>query len=808
MMETTNSVASGPQVGPPQPISDDIDLHYLLTGEKSPPGVLIEPEYNGMTLLEACKRGNLPTIAMLLLAGAGNYVRDKSGHQASVLHWVSFFGHPDLIQYIIGRGVDVNDTVGEGVVTPKALGSERCDTNGQTPLMCAAAGGHMNAIQILLQCGANIDVVDAGGHNVAFYAMGSPLTLHFLKTNGANLLKCANDGSTILHRITAGNYRMSATYLFEKVEWEDINARDHKKRTPLHYAAMASQREMVRMLVNHGADISLTDEDGKTAEDVAVGTTTRALLRIFGKEVQSLKTSDLRNTAIARPLVEVAPIPSGWSTWKNFFFAFTAPNIVLATASQLNGFIGMIVLLLAVVLLVKVTQAAARREGRDLSTTGWYMGALVCGSVIMIHKEWPVVIKTGHDQWKVAAWSAITLCMVACYFRVLLGDPGIVASSRDQRERIYQMAEAGILPDKTLYCIEAMVQKPNRSKYCKYTQRCVARFDHYCVWLGNSIGAKNHRYFLGFCFSQFFSQMFVFHWTYQYFKAAEGPTTLSFCNFIDFIFAPDRSIVAFFLIGYNLMALVFVTLVIVYQTKAIVRNFTSNEVWFPRRYPWIIQLGKQDINLYDAGLFTNLKELWVGRMHDGEYAAPPISPYINAKIEAYKKQCQTRGLPPPTVHGGCHAAGSHCCDVEAPSHAAQPLHAGQPPTSAACQHAGHPTSLPSTPEDIQAMQQQAMQMLHAQLGGAPGQAPDPKKVQEVQQMQHQFMAHFQTLPEEQKQMLMMQSMQKFMHLRQQLPGAAAQGVGQSAEAPAPVAPQKVEAESTVPAVPGGDRKKD
>ena len=89
--------------GPPQPISDDIDLHYLLTGEKSPVGVLLEPEYNGMTLLEACKRGNLPTIAMLLLAGAANYVRDKSGHQASVLHWVSFFGHPDLIQYIIGR---------------------------------------------------------------------------------------------------------------------------------------------------------------------------------------------------------------------------------------------------------------------------------------------------------------------------------------------------------------------------------------------------------------------------------------------------------------------------------------------------------------------------------------------------------------------------------------------------------------------------------------------------------------------------------------------------------------------------------
>ena len=62
--------------------------------------------------------------------------------------------------------------------------------------------------------------------------------------------------------------------------------------------------------VNHGADISLTDEDGKTAEDIAVGSSTKTLLCIFAKEAQSLKTSDLRNTSVARPLVEVAAVCS------------------------------------------------------------------------------------------------------------------------------------------------------------------------------------------------------------------------------------------------------------------------------------------------------------------------------------------------------------------------------------------------------------------------------------------------------------------------------------------------------------------
>ena len=37
-----------------------------------------------------------------------------------------------------------------------------------------------------------------------------------------------------------------------------------------------------------------------------------------------------------------------------------------------------------------------------------------------------------------------------------------------------------------------------RSKYCTHLGFVVARFDHYCIWLNNSIGFGNHRTFMLF----------------------------------------------------------------------------------------------------------------------------------------------------------------------------------------------------------------------------------------------------------------------------------------------------------------------
>ena len=43
--------------------------------------------------------------------------------------------------------------------------------------------------------------------------------------------------------------------------------------------------------------------------------------------------------------------------------------------------------------------------------------------------------------------------------------------------------------------------REKRAKMCRQTENCVEDFDHYCPWVGNAVGRRNYRYFVGFLVS-------------------------------------------------------------------------------------------------------------------------------------------------------------------------------------------------------------------------------------------------------------------------------------------------------------------
>ena len=47
-------------------------------------------------------------------------------------------------------------------------------------------------------------------------------------------------------------------------------------------------------------------------------------------------------------------------------------------------------------------------------------------------------------------------------------------------------------------CVTCKLVRPLGAKHCSTLNRCVARFDHFCPWVGNTVGKLNHRDFVLF----------------------------------------------------------------------------------------------------------------------------------------------------------------------------------------------------------------------------------------------------------------------------------------------------------------------
>ena len=50
------------------------------------------------------------------------------------------------------------------------------------------------------------------------------------------------------------------------------------------------------------------------------------------------------------------------------------------------------------------------------------------------------------------------------------------------------------------YCKHCRRYKPDRAHHCRQLGHCVLRMDHFCPFVGNTVGFRNHKFFVLFCF--------------------------------------------------------------------------------------------------------------------------------------------------------------------------------------------------------------------------------------------------------------------------------------------------------------------
>ncbi|HEU0035905.1 MAG TPA: ankyrin repeat domain-containing protein [Kofleriaceae bacterium] len=150
---------------------------------------------------------------------------------------------------------------------------DAADLGGTTALMAAAAAGRGAAVELLLRCGATPTIRDRDGETALHHAAerGDLGVFLQLVKAGCRIDEETEHGWTTLHHVARSTWSANSARIAEIVLEAGI-AVDHRVRdgkTPLMIAASAGSVFVHEVLVQHGADRSLRDADGKTEADYA-----------------------------------------------------------------------------------------------------------------------------------------------------------------------------------------------------------------------------------------------------------------------------------------------------------------------------------------------------------------------------------------------------------------------------------------------------------------------------------------------------------------------------------------------------------
>ena len=281
-------------------------LELLLKAGANPDAAQSE----GETALMTAARTGVPGAVKTLLAHGADVNAKESWRGQTALMWAAAEGHAEAIQVLLEAGAQVNAR----------------SNAGWTPILFAAREGQLAAVRALLAGGADVNDSlpgrtgrgrgagpagdggprpPAGGSSALVLAVGSG---HF--ELAAALLDAGADpnasaqGWTALHHITwirkpgtgsndpapYGSGEMDSLTLVRKLKAKgaDLNARVTRRPnagvtalnmiggTPFFLAARGGDAELMRLLVDLGADPLLSNEDGTTPLMAAAGVGTHS----------------------------------------------------------------------------------------------------------------------------------------------------------------------------------------------------------------------------------------------------------------------------------------------------------------------------------------------------------------------------------------------------------------------------------------------------------------------------------------------------------------------------------------------------
>jgi ankyrin repeat protein len=127
-------------------------------------------EHGASALVLAARVGHTGILRLLLGRGADVELRGKADMTA--LHWAAVLGHSEAVAVLLDAGATVGELTG---------------VTAATPLILAAAGGHLEVVRLLCGRGADLDYRDQEGWTAwtVAWEKGRTEVLRFLEESGA-----------------------------------------------------------------------------------------------------------------------------------------------------------------------------------------------------------------------------------------------------------------------------------------------------------------------------------------------------------------------------------------------------------------------------------------------------------------------------------------------------------------------------------------------------------------------------------------------------------------------------------------------
>jgi ankyrin repeat protein len=236
---------------------------------------------NAKKLISAINKNDTATASSLISSGSMN----SNGDPWPLRH-AALRGRVEIMTMLLDAGADINAV----------------EKNRNTACQVAIWYDQFDALKLLVERGANIDVVDSNGDSMLSFVAslnrnkrfaillldaGAPLDglspFHLMRlvksvavfnrllARGVNFTAMRdNDSATLCHYV-ARNVTSENDLRFLVNVWgnDAVHAVDDDGRTPLYWASSDGNDSAVRVLVEMGADIDRQDNDGWTALMVA-----------------------------------------------------------------------------------------------------------------------------------------------------------------------------------------------------------------------------------------------------------------------------------------------------------------------------------------------------------------------------------------------------------------------------------------------------------------------------------------------------------------------------------------------------------